>query len=124
MHVTHYEADSGLVIIRYAGVIGLDDVRKGSREAVKLMAANNAMLAIVDTRDIDFRLSTLEIFDLPTTLSAIIAESGLELRKIRRALLVSTINEDFHFVETVALNRGYQVKLFEDEIEARQWLNN
>ena len=42
-------------------------------------------------------------------------------RGIKRALVAKNLN-DFHFLETVFLNRGNIVKLFDNIDEAREWL--
>ena len=60
--------------------------------------------------------------DLPETFSKVLTEFGLELRKIKRALVVAQIDDDYRFVETVAVNRGYWVKLFDKIDEAAEWL--
>ena len=42
----------------------------------------------------------------------------------KRALLVSDVSTDFHFLETVFLNQGHNVKLFTDSDKAPHWLLN
>jgi len=43
---------------------------------------------------------------------------------IKRALVVSELSPDFHFLETVFINQGHIVKVFTDINAALQWLLN
>ena len=124
LHKVTYDENSKIITIKYWGNISLPDLKSGSRDAAQQIIDYKCHHILVDSREVDFKLSTLEIFDLPKTFSDILSEFGLELRKIKRALLVAHIKNDYQFVETVAINRGYLVKLFDDINEARKWLLN
>jgi hypothetical protein len=67
-------------------------------------------------------LSTLEIFDLPRIIVEILTETGLDVHKFKRVLVVSNDVDDFTFFETVSRNRGQKVTLFRNIDEARSWL--
>lgn len=58
------------------------------------------------------KLSTIEIYDLPTYIS----EAGLD-RLCKRALIVSQDFEDYKFFENVSSNHGHLVKVFSDSDE-------
>ncbi len=45
-------------------------------------------------------------------------------RKVKRALVVSGELSEFWFLETVFINQGNTVKLFDNIDDAKQWLNN
>ena len=60
---------------------------------------------------------TIDIYNMPQTAK----EAGVGARH-RRALVVSEQSSDFHFLETVFLNQGHNVKMFTDIEEAMIWL--
>lgn len=122
MHKITFDEILQIIIIKYSGNIALADLKNGSREAAQQIVNHKCYKVLVDCRDINFELSTLEIYDLPETFSFVLNEFGLDLRKIKRALLVSQMKDDYEFVETVATNRGYWVKLFDDLKKAKKWL--
>ena len=124
LHKVTYDENAKIITIKYWGNITLPELQRGSKDAAQKIIEHKCNHILVDSREIDFQLSTLEIYDLPETFSSILSEFGLELRKIKRALLVDKLEDDYRFVETVAVNRGYRVKLFEDVNEARKWLSN
>jgi hypothetical protein len=47
--------------------------------------------------------------------------SGIDTH-CKRALVVSEQSSDFHFLETVFINQGHNVKMFTDIEEAMSWL--
>jgi hypothetical protein len=73
-----------------------------------------------DDLDVQTRLTTLEIYQLPK-----LHESLGVTPKAKIAVVYSPGSpsaRDFEFVETVAINRGFNVRLFATVEEARQWL--
>ena len=44
------------------------------------------------------------------------------LRQFRVAVLVSHVNDDEHFFETVAVNRGFELHTFDDRQKGIKWL--
>jgi hypothetical protein len=73
---------------------------------------------LCDERHLEYRLGTLDLFDL----------AGAAAQHVPRTLLVALVPdasgiEDAKFYETVAVNRGVQVRAFIDIDEARRWLD-
>ena len=122
MHEVTYDENLKIIRIRYCGQLTVADLQRGSQEAAQRIIDCQCQRVLVDSREVDFKLSTLEILDLPETFSTVLAELGLELRKIKRALVVVSLGNDYRFLETVAVNRGYWVKLFDNLDEAEEWL--
>ncbi len=106
-------------------VSGNQVLAKVSNDAIDVLAK---VAEICHNKGIDYILT---IWDVPGHLPAIagynIVESSAKFNWNFRFKLaiVYTHKERFldaHFVETVAVNRGCRVKMFQDEQEARTWL--
>ncbi len=81
---------------------------------------NNTCRAVVDVRAMGGKLSILETFRLVTS-------CFLRLRNwhvLRKAAIVDRedVRPRYKFLETVADNRGYNLRIFEDTAEALSWL--
>jgi hypothetical protein len=72
-----------------------------------------------DMRRAEIDFTTFELYGLPGILGA----AGFD-RSWRRAIVAHEQFEDYYFYETVAVNRGYQVKVFADFDEAMTWLKS
>jgi len=59
----------------------------------------------------------IDIYNMPKAARS----AGIESR-CKRALVVREQSTDFHFLETVFLNQGHNVKMFTDINEAMHWL--
>ena len=65
----------------------------------------------------------MEIFEVPQLLQDTFASFGLNVRRLRRAVVAAADLEDYLFYETVAFNRGQYAKVFTDIEEARKWIS-
>src|ERR1041384_3589741 len=100
------------VSVRACGPMKLAVIRQIARKPLAEAPSHGVHQFLVDDRDMVPQLSTLELHDLPDMLSRM----GLEKRD--RAAVVYTKSspkaEDFRFLETTALNRGFSIRLFTD----------
>ena len=55
-------------------------------------------------------------------LTDILGSLGLSAHKIKRAIVAPENLKDFRFYETVTLNNGQRIKMFQDISEAQDWL--
>ena len=72
---------------------------------------------LVDYRAAELRLSRIDLFDRPTFYQ----EVGMP-RAARIAIMFPPTEKDTKFIESVADNRGYSVRAFENSDEAIAWL--
>ena len=75
-----------------------------------------------DYRQAELDLSTLDIYLTPRLLAEALAPHGVRASSIKRAIVVSGNLKDFHFFETVTLNTGQDLRMFQDMDAARKWL--
>ena len=119
-----FDEDAHILTVRYRGTVDAASLRQGASEGAHAAARHECTKIIIDCREAESRLSTLEIYELPTVFAAIISELGLEIRRFRRALVVSEDSRgDYRFAETTAVNRGQEVRLFADDAAAKAWLS-
>jgi hypothetical protein len=121
-YTVQYEEEEKFVYIKYSKKVDVAVLQKGSREAIKLAAKHQCRKILIDAQEMDFSLSTIDIYQLPKTFSDVMVAEGENIWSYTRALVVPQIMKDHHFLETVAKNRGHNVKVFENTKDASEWL--
>lgn len=108
-----YDADRLLMRVRSWGYDPIDDWLAAKAELLELHATHGADVLLVDVREQETGPPLFDILDFadawPTT--------------IRVAILVSkNTPDDMLYLETVAVQRGKQIRIFFGEPEALAWL--
>lgn len=117
-----YQEEHGVVYVRQAG-FGSEEVwRQVNAEYVSIANEHGSNKFLIDNRDLTFKTSISGIYDWPEFLG----ESGLSrTNKIAFVYSESPSNKsDYRFFETVSRNRGYNIRVFEDQQKAMAWLIN
>jgi len=112
--------DEGIVRVRLAGPQTLADYRKQTKKVLRLVRSRNVNLILVDDQRAQNMASTLELFAMP----AMYEELGAP-RSAKVAIVMpqdSPSAADIRFLETVCVNRGFNVKIFGTEPAAIEWL--
>jgi hypothetical protein len=78
---------------------------------------------LLDFRQIKIDLSTVRMYDTPQKLRDEFNKYGVELAKVKRAFLITRVDSDAYFFETVMLNHGQTFKIFLDRDKAIEWLH-
>jgi hypothetical protein len=117
-----YDAEVGLIAIIVKGAIDHSVVREIAAEVARLAQEHGCGLVLTDTRETTLTLSVTDLYDLPKIIAKMLAELGLPVPGLKRALVVPDALDDFAFFETVSRNRGQNVMLFRDMDEAKKWL--
>ncbi len=117
-----YDAETGLIVIEIKEMINIPIVRKLSHEVILLAKEHNCFLILNDAREATISLSIMELYELPKLIQEIASGLETQVRRFKRALVVSKDIDDFTFFESVSRNRGQNVTLFRDMDEARKWL--
>lgn len=109
-----YDSESGLIRVRVWGHDSISDMQTQRLEVIRLHKAHGANSLLVDVRDQESAASLFDIFDFGDTWPAEVAV----------ALWVSAKTpEDILLLETVAMQRGKEMRVFFSETEALAWLN-
>ncbi len=119
-----YDAEAGFIAIVIQGTIDQSVVRQLISDAARVAQEHNCFLVLNDAREATVTLSIAEIYDLPKIVSEVLAESGIEVQRVKRAaVVVPDTMDDFTFFETVSRHRGQNVTVFRDMDKAKKWLS-
>ena len=97
-----------------------ENIKEVTKEILESCIKNQYSKILIDTREFSERISnTMKIFDLASQELPDIIQ-----KKIKKVAIVDLdgFEEDKRFFETVALNRGHNVKIFADLNKAQEWL--
>jgi len=114
-----YDAETGLIAIRIQSRIDKSVIRTLASQVARIANEHSCFLVLNDAREATSGLSTVEIYEMPKMLLEILLESGIEIHKFKRAIVVANDIDDFTFFETVSQNRGQNVMAFRDIEEAK-----
>jgi len=121
-HTVTYNSETHVVETKAHGNLTLDEAKELIFDIGQVCVEKNCFLCLSDYREATLNLSTLDIYSIPQLLSDILASMGLPANKVKRAVVVAKDIKDFEFFETVTINRGQNIKLFQDIDEAKKWL--
>lgn len=91
-------------------------------EIGKFVLKTNSNLIFIDFRESKVNMSTIIIYETPRKIAEEFEKLGVDVRKLRRAILITPTQEDFDFLDSVTANNAQVLKLFYDEESAIQWL--
>ena len=116
-----FEAPRRIVSVSYAGHVTSQDIRSCVERVIELMRAENTNLVFMDIGGVTrIDAGTVEILSLPELYRSL----GLT-GSFRQAIVAppgSAALDAAAFYETVCLNRGHQVRLFQERDRALEWL--
>ena len=115
----HYEKEQDYISVTVEGKFDLSTLKELAAEVAKCIEQYGCKRILNDMRLAKMTRGTIDIYNMPPTASS----AGVE-KRCKRALVVSEESSDFHFLETVFLNQGHNVKMFTDIDEAMYWLLN
>jgi hypothetical protein len=115
-----YDNERSLCLVRVVGKItDRDDVRTFFGPARPILEEQGSTKVLFDIRDAEILADTIETF-----YAAADPQSWGWKREYAAAVVYAEITENARFLETVGLNRGIQIKVFEKLEEAKDWLSN
>src|SRR5579872_2001058 len=106
------------VVIVATGSIAIDDLGCQSPHTIELLRQHDATRMLVDYRDAQLGVSTMDVYALPDRYDAL----GLS-RHVRIAVVLPQGLENselFDFYEDVTHNRGFMTRLFRSPEEAQR----
>ena len=112
-----YDEERDLIIGHVYGEFASSLVTEMSSDLAKIIRKHSCYRLLNDLRDAKITPETLEIYIMPRYVA-----TSSEASKCKRALVVSGPLKDYHFLETVSVNLGQQLKIFTDPDIAIAWL--
>jgi hypothetical protein len=121
-HTVAYNLGLGVIETIIRGKLTLSEAQEIISEIGQMAVERNCFLCLSDYREATIEMSTLQIHHIPKELSNIMTSLGLRASQFKRAIIVKQSFQDYHFFETVTLNAGQSIRLFQDTDEAKKWL--
>ncbi len=121
-HTVTFNAELNIVETKVQGDLWPAEAKALTSEIAQAVIQHNCCLCLSDYRQAVLRLSTLDLYEIPKSITKLLKAADIPANKLRRALVVSNKAEDFHFFETVSLNDGQLAKVFQDRDQALSWL--
>ena len=113
-----YDPEAECILVFMVGALDSSLFDGMATEVARCIEENDCGLILNDMRQASLVEHVAGIYSMPD--HAI--KMGIA-RSVKRALVVSGVLSEFWFLETVFLNQGNVVKLFNDIDEARLWLS-
>jgi hypothetical protein len=121
-HTVTYHPALGVIETVAQGNLTLSEAKEIISEITQLAVEKDCFLCFSDYRKATMEMSTTQIYDIPEILSGIVTSFGLRPSKFKRAIIADKSLKDYQFFETVTLNMGQHIRLFQDIDEAKKWL--
>lgn len=121
-HSVTYNRELGIIETRAQGKLMLSEAKEIISEIAQIALEQNCFLCLSDYRKATIEMSTLQIYDIPRILSDIVISFGLHPGKFKRAIIAKESLIDYQFFETVTMNIGQNIRLFQDIDKAKKWL--
>jgi hypothetical protein len=117
-----YLEEDGIVRVKTSGIATWDDSRKLSEEAIECGRRNGSSRFLLDNRNLERTLATLQVDMLPSMLK----QAGMTAEdKMSLVYESSSLLKDTHkFFRDVAYLASLQVRLFTETDEAVAWLKS
>lgn len=115
-----YLAEEQVIAVELSGMIGMADFAVVGPQCLAAAREHGTHAILADARKATLTAQTTELYRLPDTAE----EQGLS-RHYRMAMVISDDadrRESFTFLETVFINRGFQMRLFSERKAALEWL--
>ena len=114
----HCTIENTLLLVKTSGYDeSLEEVQQYGLALIQACQEHGVTRVLCDESELEYRLGTLDIFESAAFMSQAAPE-------VARAAIVCNPRHaaDAQFWETVAVNRGLQVRFFPDIEKARAWL--
>ena len=117
-HETHVDKEHGLVKVIYHGVVTVEEREAVRVETACLVNEYQLISILVDMRQCEMCLSTIDIFHFGQTFDEVNLPPNLKICGI-----ILPDDEDDKLLETVALSRGTNLRYFTEYEKALKWLD-
>ena len=124
LHTLFFNSETKTIEAKMIGDLTFCGTKELITQLAQMAKENNCNLLLNDFNEAIIKLSTFEIYELPKIMLDTFTSVGLNVRLMKRALIVKKDLQDYTFYETVTKNSGQNAKIFNDIDEAKEWLYN
>jgi hypothetical protein len=118
-----YDEDEGLILLKLIGRLTAEDHRHATDEAIRLAKRHDTWRFLEDNTLMDNRASLIDLHLLAARYDAARIPRTTRIAVVMPPQASERDRWVFTHYETVCCNRGYDVRLFDDAHDAREWLN-
>jgi hypothetical protein len=119
-----YQEDHHIVVAKVVGRTTILDIPQNAEQTVQLLHQHGCNRLLLDGRDAEISLTTIEIYYLPETYERIHLRPSCRIAILLQNSLPSHIRADMQFLEDVFVNGGFKIRVFYDATVALSWLNS
>jgi len=114
------ENNEGTLLVKATGARTYENVLNMTLEIMEACIQHGTPKVLVDVRDLEGRLNVLDSFTIPDEVFPRIRDR----RVIQKSAIVDVeeFQGAYRFFENVAVNRGFNLRIFSDQEEAMLWL--
>jgi len=87
-----------------------------------LIIEKNCKHILLNFATANMKLSTINIYMTPDKLATEFLKYGVDIRQLRRAMVVAKDENDYRFLANVTVNQSQLLRIFHDEDSAINWL--
>lgn len=117
-----YNHELKILEIKAWGELNMQQIKQLMFESIHAARDNDCTCILSDYHEAVLEVTTLDIYGLPGLVNEVSSSISMQAARLKRALIINRAAQDFKFFETVTLNRGQFVKLFDTREDALQWL--
>lgn len=119
---TEYIEDLKIIETNLTGDVHFNDVVSFLYEVIELAVLHKCYSWLVNYQSSSFKMSTLEIYELPRKIWNMMEVLGENKYSVKRAIVNTRDKSDLLFLETTAKNTGQNLRIFENIDEAKKWI--
>ena len=117
-YTINYDQGTETIMVAVHGELDLQLLQRLATDVAAAIKRHDCKRILNDLRNARLTQKSFDIYQMPEEAKKLgIGHSH------KRALVVEDRATDFHFLETVFVNRGYEVKMFTNPDEALVWLS-
>jgi hypothetical protein len=112
-----YLSDENILFLKSKGQMDVPFANAMVKAIVEAAMEHQCSSHLIDHRETTFLFNLSDYYDRPS----INEKLGIS-RKFKTAMIFAQLTEDTRFMETVFINRGYNLRHFTDIDKAKAWL--
>ncbi len=117
-----HNSDDGIVEARVHAQFDYDLLNQMAPQLAAMVHDTHCERVLIDFSAAPISMNTLGILRVPDRLKEIFDAHGVNIHRVKRAIVSPGMDRDYEFLQVVNQNRGHQFKVFLNEADARQWL--
>jgi hypothetical protein len=112
-----FDEECQCIMVVVTEQLDLPLLQKMAKDVAKIVQETGVGIVLNDLRNAKPTPKIIDVYNMPQT-----AKKAGVSQFYKRALVVGDRSEEFHFLETVFINQGHQVRMFAEIEDAEKWL--